>query len=150
MTTPKTPLDLIAEDIAWDKPSPCADCPFLKTTPFHLGVAGSIPSYFESIGNNSFAHTCHKTDNRPACDGPKNHVGKVQHCVGAILMLLKTGKGMDLQLPLLKAAEAGKVDLAARMRQAKKWKNVYTVRELIAFYESELAKRVGKKVSVIA
>ena len=137
----KTPLPIHGGEIAWDRISPCGDCPFLKTTPYHGGVAASLPAYFESINNHTFAHTCHKTDNRPECDGPRNHVGTMQHCVGALLMLLKTGKGMDLQLPLLKAAEAGKIDLASRMRQARKWKNVYTVGELLDFYQAEVARR---------
>lgn len=144
MTT-KTPLEiLMPADLAWDKPNPCGDCPFLKTSKFHEGVAGSIPSYMESIDKGNFSHSCHKTDNRPDCDGPRNHQGKVQHCVGAILMLLKTGNGFDLQLPMLQAAEAGKMDIKARVAQAKKWKNVYTVLEFLAFYGRELGKRAGE------
>jgi hypothetical protein len=148
MMTDTTAFEIRADEIEWDRPSPCGDCPFLKTSPYHQGVAGSLTAYVESIRGNRFAHTCHKTDNRPACDGPKNHAGKPQHCVGAILMLLKTGNGMDLQLPLLQAAEAGKVDLAARMAQAKAAKNVFTVKELLRFYRTEVAKRLEQRIAL--
>ncbi len=144
MTT-KKPLELLTPaDIDWDKPNPCGDCPFLKTSKFHEGVAGNIPNYMNDIEAGTFAHTCHKSYMRSDCDGPKNHPGRPWHCVGAILMLLKTGKGMDLQLPMLKAAEAGKFDIHARAKQAKKWQNVYTVLEFLTFYGRELGKRVEK------
>lgn len=139
----KTSLLIFESELQWDRPNPCGDCPFLKTSPYHEGVAAHVPEYVQSIQDNNFAHTCHKSDNRPSCDGPRNHIGPPQHCVGALLMLLKTGKGMDLQLPLLRALEAKKFDIKQRMAQAKKWKNVFTVLELIAFYEREVRKRAG-------
>lgn len=134
---------LFAKDVGWDRKSPCNDCPFLKTSPFHEGVAGSLPLYMQSIQDGEFAHTCHKTDNRPGCDGPRNwHGEQPQHCVGAILMLMKTGKGMDLQLPLLRAAEAGKIDLREMMDRAKKAANVFTVFELLKFYGRKLGEKL--------
>lgn len=111
-------------DLDWSMKNPCADCPFTKSAPFHRGVCRSIPDYFDTIRRNNFSHTCHKTDNRPACDGPKNYQGdKPQHCIGSILMLLKTGDGYDLQLPLLRAEAA---------------ENVFTLQGMLRFYRKAL------------
>jgi hypothetical protein len=134
---------LLAKDIDWSRQSPCNDCPFLRTSPYHEGVASSIPDYVQSIQDGNFAHTCHKTDNRDAVDGPKNFEGKTQHCVGAILMLLKTGKGMDLQLPLLQAAERGEIDLKVMAERAKEAKHFFTLWEMLKFYADELKKRIS-------
>lgn len=135
--------DLLKEsDIDWSRKNPCADCPFLKTSPYHNGVASSLPTYVDSIRDGSFLHTCHKTDNRESCDGPRNWKGKVQHCTGAILMLLRTGKGMDLQLPLLRAAEQGKIDLVDMTDRARRSKVVFTMFGLIEFYAEKLGNRV--------
>jgi hypothetical protein len=138
-------LKMPATDIDWSMRSPCDQCPFLKTSPYHSGVAGSLPAYMESIQNQCFAHTCHKTDNRPSVDGPKNYGGKVKHCAGAILMLLKTGKAMDLQLPLLEAAERGDLDLHAMSELAKHSPQVFTVWELIRWYGKKVRERLKKK-----
>jgi len=130
-------------NVGWDLKAPCGDCPFLKTSPFHEGVAGSISSYVESIQSGVFAHTCHKTDNREACDGPKNYKGeRPQHCVGAIMMLLKTGHTLDYQMPLLHAAERGEIDLKAMHEAATANENVFTVGQLLKFYADELAKQL--------
>ncbi len=134
---------VLASDLGWDMPSPCGDCPFLRTSPFHQGVARSVPVYMAAITAGRFAHTCHKTDNRADCDGPRNWSSQTKHCVGALLMLLKTGDGKDLQLPLLRAAEAGKIDLAARTAQAKADPRVFTLKEMIRFYYGELQRRLG-------
>lgn len=138
---PQEVRDLLADmaeyhvdEIGWDLKRPCADCPFVRTSPAHEGVAGSLPAYMESIESNQFAHSCHKTDMRPECDGPHTWHGKPQHCVGALMMLLKTGEGMDLQLPLLQAAQEGKLDLAEMTAAAKANADVFTVKELLAFY----------------
>lgn len=127
--------ELLAKDIDWDLTKPCNDCPFLKASPFHEGVASSFPIYCDSIANGTFAHTCHKTDTRAACDGPHSWSGKAKHCAGAILMLLKTGRGFDLQLPLLEAAQARKLDLKKMTRLAKKSPKVFTLFEMLRFYE---------------
>jgi len=132
---------VLASDIAWELRSPCADCPFMKSSPFHQGVASHIPGYVESIRNNEFAHTCHKTDHRLSVDGPlrgKPNGRPVQHCAGATLMLLKTGRGFDLQLPLLEALECGKLtseQLQEMTARAKADPNVFTVPQLLRFYE---------------
>lgn len=47
---------VLAKDVGWDLKSPCGDCPFLKTSQFHQGVAASIPQYIESIESHTFAH----------------------------------------------------------------------------------------------
>lgn len=133
---------ILASDVEYKVRNPCADCPFIKSSPFHEGVAGSIPGMIESMADHNFSHSCHKTDNRTACDGPRNHQGETQHCAGALMMLLKTGKGFDLQIPLLEAAQAGKIDLEEWTARAKAAKNVFTVREMLDFY----AKRMGQQV----
>lgn len=132
-------------DVNWKVKNPCGDCPFLRTSPFHEGVAGSIPGMMESIANNTFSHSCHKTDNRPTCDGPRNYVGETpEHCAGSILMLLKTGRGFDLQLPFLKAADEGKVDIVEWARRAKAANNVFTVPEMLRFYTKHLARHIRR------
>lgn len=135
---------LLAADLDWDLKSPCDDCPFLRTSPFHEGVAGSIPKTMEAIEAGAFAHTCHKTDCRPSVDGPRTWRGRTKHCAGALMMLLKTGKGLDLQLPLLQSLEQGKWDAKEMTARAKADKRVFTVGQFIAFYARELAGKVRK------
>lgn len=133
---------LLAKDLDWSMTSPCGDCPFLKSSPFHQGVANSIPAYAESIDLGVFAHTCHKTDNRAACDGPHNWKGdQAKHCAGAIICLFKTGNGKDLQLPLLKAAESGKLDVHKMTAIAEADTRVFTWRQFLEFYAREVGKR---------
>ncbi|MES2342287.1 MAG: hypothetical protein V4597_11460 [Pseudomonadota bacterium] len=134
---------LTVNDVAWDRQRPCNDCPFLKTSPFHEGIAGSLPAYMESIKGGTFSHTCHKSDPRPECDGPHTWQGQPWHCVGAVQMLLKTGGGLDVQLPLLQAAERGELDLAAAAIAAKADDRVFTVTGLLRFYERELGRRAA-------
>lgn len=135
---------VLAADLHWDMRNPCSDCPFLKSTPFHQGIAKSVPAVHESIEQHTFSHSCHKTDTRPQCDGPvrgKETGRPVQHCAGAILMVLKTGKGADLQLPLLKAMESGKIsakDVQKMTRRAKRDANIFTLRGFIDFYRRKL------------
>lgn len=132
-------------DLDWSRLNPCNDCPFLKTTPYHGGVAGSLLKYLDTIEDGNFAHTCHKTDNRPACDGPRDFEGeKPQHCAGALLCLTKTGNGKDLQVPLLQAAEAGLLDLKALTARAKLAKFVFTLPEMVRFYLRELSERARR------
>jgi hypothetical protein len=133
-----------SEELDWSRKNPCGDCPFLNTSPYHGGVASGLKACVEAIKAGNFVHTCHKTDNRPNCDGPRNWKGKIQHCTGAIMMLLRTGKGMDLQLPLMKAAEQGKIDLADMTKRARASKFVFTVPGLIAFYAEEVSIRVKR------
>jgi hypothetical protein len=125
---------VLARDVDWDLKSPCSDCPFLRTSPFHEGVAESLQSYMESIDARRFAHTCHKTDPRPKCDGPHTWDGRPKACAGATMMLLKTGAGTDLQLPLLEAAVAGKLDLADMTARANADNRVFKIPELLSFY----------------
>jgi len=128
-----------ASDLHWDLEQPCNDCPFRKGVPFHKGVCSSLPLYLGEIERGNFAHTCHKTDNRPSCDGPRPENATMQHCAGAIIMLLKTGEGYDLQRPLLKAVDAGKLDLKKMAAIAKGDTKCYTVLELVKFYAKGVA-----------
>jgi hypothetical protein len=132
-------------ELDWDLTTPCGDCPFLKSSPFHEGVAESLASYAESIEMGVFAHTCHRTDNRPTCDGPQNWKGeRPKHCAGAIICLLKTGKGKDLQMPLLQAAERGDLDIRKMTAIAAADTRVFTLPQMLAFYANQLAKQVRK------
>ena len=133
---------VLASDVDWDLKSPCDDCPFLKRSPYHEGVASSLPNYVDSIEAHRFAHTCHKTDARPSVDGPRTWGGRAKHCAGAILMLLKTGNGLDLQLALLQACEDGKLDIHEMTERARRDSSVFTVPELLAFY----ARKIGDKL----
>lgn len=54
---------LLARDLDWSMTTPCGDCPFLKSSPFHEGVADSIPAYAEAIespacSGSQFATSC--------------------------------------------------------------------------------------------
>lgn len=131
-------------ELDWDLQTPCGDCPFRKSSPFHQGVAKGLPLYLEAIDRGKLAHTCHKTDNREECDGPRNWKGdRPKHCAGLILMLLKTGDGKDLQLPLLQAAEAGKLDLARMIELAADSQDIFTLKEMLAFYLKEIQELAG-------
>lgn len=139
---------VLVDDVRWDLRHPCADCPFVKTSPYHEGVAESLAtSHAAAIMQQRFAHTCHKTDTRETCDGPvsgKETGRPVQHCAGALMMLLKTGAGMDLQLPLLQALDDGKLrgeDLRELTARAKADPAIFTLPQMLRFYEDELAKR---------
>lgn len=142
---------VLASDVHWDLRNPCADCPFIKSSPYHQGVAESIPALCESIDNGSFAHTCHKTDYRKQCDGPvagKETGRAIQECAGSTLMLLKTGNGKDLQLPLLQAMESGKFSSEAVQEmtaRAKRDPNIFTIREFLHFYARKLNQMVAKR-----
>jgi hypothetical protein len=138
--------EFLAASISYDMTAPCSDCPFKKSTPFHGGVCGSIPLYINQIEDQRFCHTCHKTDTSPHCDGPvagQEYDRPTQHCAGAILMLLKTGKGLDLQLPLLKAAEAGKLDIHRMAEIARNSPDIYTLGEFLRFYGRHAAAKAG-------
>ena len=139
---------LLVSDVDWDLKGPCDDCPFLRTSTSHQGVAKSMPAYIESIHGQRFAHTCHKTDCRQAVDGPKTFKGRPKHCAGALMMLLKTGDGFDLQLPLLESLEAGKWDCREMTERAKADDRVFTVQELIACYHDELAAQLAQSPSL--
>lgn len=136
---------LKADDLDWSRKNPCKDCPFIKTSPYHNGVAGSIPGLMNYVDAGIAAHTCHATDNRDDVDGPKNWKGKTQACAVFTMMLLRTGKGKDLQMPLLKAAEQGKIDLADMIKRARESKIVYTISGLLTFYAEEVSRRVIRK-----
>lgn len=137
-----------ASDLHWDLKKPCADCPFTKSAKYHGGVCSSLPEYVNSIEAGRFAHTCHKTDVTEECDGPPDRHGPPQHCAGALMMLLKTGGGNDLQLPLLEAAADGKFNIDEMTKRAREDDNVFTLRELLVFYGNELRKRLRRKKRV--
>lgn len=132
-------IAVLAGDVRYDLKQPCNDCPFMKSSPYHQGVAKSLPDYVRSIDAGQFAHTCHKTDPRAACDGPRPSDGRpVQHCLGSILMLLKTGGKAWYQPTLLKAWDDKKIDLIALEKIAKADKNIFTVRQMLRFYLEKL------------
>jgi hypothetical protein len=120
-------------DLHWDLKSPCADCPFRKSTPFHQGVAEGSPDLINSMISGTFAHTCHKTDPRADSEHGKRHTGKLQHCIGALFMLIKTGRGRDLQIPLLRAAEESRLDVHELCKNANADEDCFTLREFIDF-----------------
>lgn len=136
---------VLVSDVDWDLKNPCDDCPFLKASPFHEGVAENLVQTTEAIMAHRFTHTCHKTDSRPSVDGPRTWPGKVKHCAGALLMLLKTGNGLDLQLPLLQAIEAGKFDIKEMTARAKADRSVFTVPGLLKFYANGMARRARRR-----
>lgn len=157
MNTPAIPTDVLraalesvqpgevvlVNDVVWDLKSPCDDCPFMRTSPYHGGVAESLPGMAESImERHEFSHSCHKTDCRPSVDGPQTWQGAVKHCAGALMMLLKTGKGLDLQGPLLDAASKGKFDVHEMTRRAKLDGRVFKLNEMMDFYQRAMARRM--------
>lgn len=127
---------LTTDNVAWNLARPCADCPFRRDAPDHLGVVKSLPEYLDSIRGGTFAHTCHKTDNRSSCDGPRSFTGEqAEHCAGALHFLIRCGEGLDLQLPLLQAIEAGKLDIHAACKAAEADEAVFgSLKEFIAYY----------------
>lgn len=128
------------KDMRYDLRKPCDDCPFMRATPYHSGVAASLLKCKESIDTNVFSHSCHKTDNRKACDGPKGHKGPIQHCVGALLMILKS-KDVPYQRPMLIATDDGRLDFWKWFRAAKADRKAHTLRSLMDFYYREILKR---------
>lgn len=66
---------------------PCADCPFLESTPKHSGVLESLSEYYTSVENKRFIHTCHKTDSRADSEEGKKYRGQTQHCAGALALM---------------------------------------------------------------
>jgi hypothetical protein len=133
---------VLAKDVHYDMTQPCVDCPFLKSSPYHQGVAKSLPEYVRTIDAGQFAHTCHKTDPRQACDGPHPTDGRpIQHCVGSIIMLIKSKKWM--QSPLMKAWADNRVELVALEKIAKSDKRVFTINQMLGFYLREIEKRLG-------
>lgn len=129
-------------NVEYDLKKPCGDCPFLKTTPFHVGVAANFEGYMESMSRQEFAHTYHKTDNRDEVDGPRNHQGPTQHCVGALLMLLKSESESEsvaywTQDAILYGIRSKKLTddhLRHLIKLAKERDDVFTLIEMIRFY----------------
>ena len=111
MNSQPSPAARRYDDVDWDLKRPCADCPFRRGTPFHEGIANGTVDVVHSIELRRFAHTCHKTDNFSDSPEGRRYRGRLKHCAGSLIMLLKTGHGLDLQVPFLKAAEAGKLDI---------------------------------------
>lgn len=136
---------VLAQDLDWDMKAPCSDCPFAKASAFHQGICRSLPGYLEVIERGHFAHSCHQTDPRPEVDGPRTFKGTPKHCYGALMTLLKSGEGADLQQPLIQAIDAGKLDIHALDAAAKKDEACFTLDEMRAFYAAELKRRYNLK-----
>lgn len=75
--------------VDFDLKHSCADCPFTRKGPHgHYGVIMSIPQYVRMMEDGQLAHTCHKTDNRFGCDGPRKFKGdRPKHCAGLLSMM---------------------------------------------------------------
>lgn len=132
---------LTVDKVSWDLKGPCNDCPFRRNAPDHEGIVANVVTYVESLRGGVFSHTCHKTDNR--ADGPKNHVGPVQHCGGALHFMIRAK--CDLQGPLIQAVDANKLDIHEVSRRARRDKRVFgSVRELIEYYLA-MARRIMEK-----
>lgn len=98
-------------DLSWDLKRPCADCPFRRTAEWHSGIAERAILYMGSIEQGGFVHTCHKTDPRTDSPQGQQYEGPLQVCRGSLIMLTKSGRGADLQRPILRAIDAGKLDV---------------------------------------
>lgn len=96
------------KEIGFELNAPCADCPFRRSTEFHEGVMKSLPEYVTKMESGEFSHSCHKTDPRSDSEGAKPVNGRIQHCVGAILMCEKSGNG---QMPYLTAFVKGDLNI---------------------------------------
>lgn len=85
-----------SSDVGYDLVAPCNDCPFRKSTPFDEGVASDLTEFIPIMERGEFVFSCHKTDHRAVRPGERDArqvQGKVQHCVGTILMCEKSGMG---------------------------------------------------------
>lgn len=128
-------------DMRHDLRTPCGDCPFRKSSPFHGGVAAGLVQLLEAIDDGKAAHTCHKTDPRKSCDGPRPQGGVVQACAGMTLMLIRTGDGADLQRSIIRAIDDGRLDIRMMAKIAETADDVFTIPELRAFYLREIKAR---------
>lgn len=113
--------------IGFDLKAPCSDCPFKKSSGIHEGVAGDLVVYAKKIKEGEFAHTCHKTDVRAGAREGALVNGKVQHCIGAILMCEKSGEG---QLPYL----AAWCDKKFELNDLQGGEDVMTLKEMVKKY----------------
>lgn len=136
---------LSAKDVAYNLKRPCNDCPFRRDAPDHEGVAGSVVEYLDNIEAGRFAHTCHKTDNRTVCDGPRNFKGdKTEHCAGALHFLIRAKK--SLQLPLLEAMVDGRLDYDAAKKHARRSSMVFaSVAEFVSYYVRMIERIIEQK-----
>jgi hypothetical protein len=132
-------------DVDYDLKRPCDDCPFRKSSRFHEGVAIETPQLVQSMTDRVFAHTCHKTD--PRADSPQGqrYEGRLQHCVGALFMLIKTGRGFDIQVPYLEAAHEGRLDLDSLVAAAKADTECFTVLEFLQFQGRGLGRLIDER-----
>lgn len=76
-----------APTLRYDMTKPCKDCPFLRSSKLHEGICNSLVQYKEHIENDTFAHSCHKTDRRADSEEGQSFTGATQHCAGALAMM---------------------------------------------------------------
>lgn len=136
------------DELDWTRKASCKDCPFLKSSKFHEGIASNLPSYAESISEGKLIHTCHKTDNREGCDGPRNYKGeKPQHCYGAIMMMLKSYSSIPTPMPILEASRKNllRPGLLYFARRARKDTKFFTWKEMISFYAKGIEEHYAAK-----
>lgn len=120
-------------NMAYDLRRPCDDCPFVKASPWHEGIAAGAMKCVKTMERHRFAHSCHNTDPDADCATAKHYKGPLQHCRGVLIMMCKTGDGWDLQLPFMQAAEAGKLDLEELSAAADRDTECFTLVEWLEF-----------------
>lgn len=127
------------KDIKFDLKKPCKDCPFLKTTPYHEGIADDLPNLWVSIEAGKAMHSCHKTDPRSDSPEGQRYKGPLQHCAGLLTMMSN-----DVRLmcnPQRAAFHSGKwtgeMDHSAPVYSS--------FREMLKFYYDEAKKRLKPK-----
>jgi hypothetical protein len=140
---------LFAASLEWNLKAPCNDCPFRRNAPDHEGICGSLPELVKSIEAGTFAHTCHKTDKRPTCDGPVagdagSYRGPTEHCAGALHFVFRAQRWM--QHAILKADDDGKLDIVDVEARALKDESVFrSMRELLDYYCAMILRITDRK-----
>jgi hypothetical protein len=90
----------------WELTKPCSDCPFVKSSPLHDGIASDLPKLAEHIESGNFVHSCHKT--HPGADGwNPDYKGAIQNCAGLTIMQIKNE---ELTIPIVRAKLSGELD----------------------------------------
>lgn len=141
--------DLRANCIRFDQKNPCADCPFTRNgPPGHTGVLSSLVTYAEMIETGELVHTCHKTDQREDCDGPKRMPGgshspdnTVNACAGLMQLFAKSDYPFG---PMISYASRQGVDIGDLIKRANSNDDVFgSIGEMMRHYLPEVKKLAG-------